>query len=471
MVGNKAIAVGTARSSSGDMIAAIYYSINAGKTWNATTSDLSAMGTKIFSNVAMNADGDALAVANGDNSAQIYFSHDDGKTWTPSGFHQFVPSSPSDYIYSPSFSGYISSVVMNRSQAYMVGKSSDNAAVVYYSDGDGSSWYQQFTPSSPGSTLPNVGDMGDGRFVSVDMYQGRAIAVGSNGNWTGKIYYYDYNNLWRPARLTNSASTDLQTGRFVSVVMRAVYAIAIGYSSTYAAAIYYSSNYGQTWTPTASDLSGMGESSFTSVTMNNNYAIAVGRNYEGSLKIYYSRHYGRTWAPTSTVLGTGNFNSVIMTSTHAIAVGGTSTNSYNTNGSPKIYYSKNSGQTWQSTFSDESVLGSFTTAALVGDKAIACGFFHSIYDMPLEIYYGEAVSAAVGVALDMTVQLGFAVVNAQTAAENALRAIEDAVTAVITIDTGMSEANANANSATSSFYLPHSSFFLLLTILLIFLLR
>jgi hypothetical protein len=53
--------------------------------------------------------------------------------------------------------------------------------------------------------------------------------------------------------------------------MRGTKAIAIGYSSS-SAKIYYSADSGGTWTSTSSSISG----NFNTIAMNSSYAIAIG---------------------------------------------------------------------------------------------------------------------------------------------------------------------------------------------------
>ena len=193
------------------------------------------------------------------------------------------------------------------------------------------------------SSLPSNLPGAAGVAMSADGYQVVAVVGGSSGS----IYLY-----------TNSASAWVQpvgapTGSFEAVASSADGShLVAGSTNLVSGVIYVSTNYGATWTPTASGQRWV--SVATSASGTKMVAAAYG-NY-----IYYSTNSGASWTPNT-------FGSASWT---AVASSADGSRLAAANGSGYIYTSTDSGVTWSQSGAPAANWSSLTSSA-DGEKLAA----------------------------------------------------------------------------------------------------
>jgi len=157
--------------------------------------------------------------------------------------------------------------------------------------------------------------------LSISMYQQYALAATSNG-----IYYSsNYGQTW-----TQSASYTTMVSRGVGLASNGN-AVASAHSTL--TGLYYSTNNGVTW---AQSNITTGSWYDVAISKTGTYAIA-GSN--GTSGIYYSSNGGQTW--TQSNINSGNVGGLAMSSTGQYAIA-------SSNGTSGFWYSSNYGQTWTS---------------------------------------------------------------------------------------------------------------------------
>ena len=196
----------------------------------------------------------------------------------------------------------------------------------------------------PWAFTPTTGFPQSGNSVFVAMSNSGQYAI-AGGMGAGNFWYSsDYGKTW-----TKTATTSL-TGEQSSCAMSSTGQYCI-MPTGYNGGIWYSSNYGQTWTKSsASTVNYWG----AAISPNGTYAIA-GTNSNG---VYYSTNSGAAWTQSTGISASAAMNSVSLASTGNAVAGGTG-----------IYYSSNNGQSW--TVSSISTGGWYVAIATNGTYAIA----------------------------------------------------------------------------------------------------
>jgi photosystem II stability/assembly factor-like uncharacterized protein len=260
----------------------------------------------------------------------------------------------------------------------------------YTLTGSGTVYLYQFAGSTAPTTNPTVGGTLVATVTSPATNSTRVITgLTSNNQYTFAFYTA---NGPTGTQLTSSGGTTYKSATtttsnvlvnynptpsnligsfmFNSCAISGTNAIAVGYNNSNGV-IYYSTNSGQTWTPTTSNL--RGSYYLNSCAISGITAIVVGQNSTNGV-IYYSTDSGSgftTWTAvtTSNLRGSFNFNSCAFSGTNAIAIG--------VGVSGAIYYSTNSGQTWNPTTSDLRNSSEFYSCAFSGTNAITVGYLGS----------------------------------------------------------------------------------------------
>jgi len=241
--------------------ATIYYSSNYGVSWGIATG---VTGNYNFSAITMSGTGQNCCMIK-ESSGPIYISSNYGATWSSSG----------------SLSTTWSDISMSYTGQYAVAciDGSTTTGKIYKSNNYGSTWTDVVLPAGYLGVWISIAMSGSGLF---------AIAF---SNQTGQIYLSnDYGNSWSP----------------IISISNVIFSMSMSYSGQYAVfgiittvgldlVLYYSSNYGITWTLSASTISKYGNGLIVSMSNTGQYVLACA--YGGSqLCSFLSKDYGQTYS-------------------------------------------------------------------------------------------------------------------------------------------------------------------------------
>jgi photosystem II stability/assembly factor-like uncharacterized protein len=299
--GVKAIAIGVKDAVKPPDIGRIHYSTNGGQTWNPAISKLSTGASAFKSQLFDLVVMDTVIAENGTNEYAIAVSNN------------------------------------------------SNSSKIYYSTDGGKTW-----------SLSTI-SVGTFTIKSVAIRGKRAFAV-CNDAKSSKIYY----SVSGGAKWTLGRSADNFPVLIASVAMNDVIATAVGYE-----AIYKCNPTGTKWTKLNVGNS-LSTYDIVSVAMNGPHIFACGSHEKSSLGIKHMRLttiVADVYGMTNTIDGApdymGEFNSVAVCGSNAIAVGVTSEND------AVICHSKNRGENWTSIGSLGD--GVFNSVVMCGGKALAVG--------------------------------------------------------------------------------------------------
>ena len=289
-------------SNSSTAAATIYYSSNYGVSWAIATG---VTGNFNFNAITMSGTGQNCCMIK-DVSGPIYISSDYGATWSSSGSLSITWAD-----ISMSYTGQYAVACINGSTS--TGK-------IYKSNNYGSTWTDVGLPAGYLGVWSSISMSGSGLF---------AIAF---SNQTGQIYVSnDYGNSWSPI-ITISAQ---------------IFSMSMSYSGQYAVFginnatngnLYYSSNYGITWTLSASTISQDGNGLIVSMSNTGQYALVCA--YGGTqLRSFLSKDYGQTYSQ-----GTYSFPS----SPNNISISGNGIYAITSSTNNGIYYTSNTSTTYTS---------------------------------------------------------------------------------------------------------------------------